>query len=70
MIPTGEGVLTFRTLEKAATGIASVLTDYARHAKAAREVAEEYFDSRKVLKRLIDEAMTSKDSVGEGGPRQ
>jgi len=28
-----------------------------RHARAAREIAREYFDSSKVLRRLIDSAM-------------
>jgi hypothetical protein len=28
--------------------------DYARHRKAARELAERYFDSGKVLARLLD----------------
>jgi hypothetical protein len=32
--------------------------NYARHTKAARGMAEEYFDSDKVLNQLINEAMS------------
>ena len=48
-----EGLLTFSRLEEAADGIEAINTDYARHARAAREIAVEYFDSDKVLTRLL-----------------
>lgn len=57
VIPVGEGILTFRTIDEAAAGIKEVEGDYARHAKAAREIAEEYFDSGKVLSRLVEESL-------------
>ena len=53
LYPTGEGLLTFSTLEEAATGVEAINRDYGRHAKAAREIAVEYFDSDKVLARLL-----------------
>ena len=59
VIPVGEGILTFRTLEEAAAEIHEVEGNYEQHAKAARAIAEEYFDSDKVLNRLIEEAMSS-----------
>ncbi len=59
VIPAGEGVLTFGTMEEAAAAIREVESDHGRHAKAARAIAEEYFDSDKVLPRLIDEALSS-----------
>ena len=37
-------------------GIEEINRRYSFHCQAAREVAREYFDSRKVLSRLIDEA--------------
>jgi hypothetical protein len=55
-IPTGEGLLTFATPEDAAEAIELVASDPQRHAKAAHAIAEEYFDSGKVLNRLIDKA--------------
>ena len=57
VLPVGEGVLAFQTLEEAAAAIREVEGNYAKHAKAARQFAEEYFDSAKVLSRLTDEAM-------------
>ena len=59
VIPTGEGVLTFKTLEESAAAMKEVNGHYQLHAKAARDIAEEYFDSGKVLSRLIEEAMNS-----------
>jgi len=59
VLPVGEGILTFGTMEEAAAAIREVENDYGRHAKAARAIAEEYFDSDKVLPRLIDEALSS-----------
>ncbi len=59
VFPTGEGVLPFTTVEEAVEGIQAVERDYARHARAARALAEEYFDSDKVLSHLVDEAMTA-----------
>jgi hypothetical protein len=54
---TGAGVIPFRTFEEAFAGIDEVNSRYAFHCRAAREIAEEYFDARKVLTRLIERAM-------------
>jgi Glycosyl transferases group 1 len=56
-IPTGKGLLAFATMEEAVDAILQVEADYERHAKAARALAESYFDSDKVLSQLIKEAM-------------
>jgi len=58
-LPVGEGLLAFTTLEEAAAAIREVEGNYAHHAKAARAIAEEYFDSDKVLAELIEEAGNS-----------
>lgn len=55
-IPTGEGVLTFSTVEEAAERIRSVAAAPERHARAARAVVEECFESDKVLRELLDRA--------------
>jgi hypothetical protein len=57
VLPTGEGILPFNTLEEAAASIREVESNYKRHARAAYEIAVEYFDSNKVLSCLIDRAM-------------
>jgi hypothetical protein len=58
-VPTGEGIVTFSSVPEAAAGIAQVEADYNHHSKAARAIAHEYFDSSKVLGRLVEEAMRS-----------
>jgi len=55
-IPTGEGLLTYRTVDEAAEGVDRILTDYARHRRAARNLAEECFDSDQVLSRFLMQA--------------
>ncbi len=59
ILPVGEGILPFKTLEEAMAAIHELEGNYARHAQAARAIAAEYFDADKVVKRLIDEAMSS-----------
>ncbi|MDQ3587810.1 MAG: hypothetical protein M3350_10565 [Actinomycetota bacterium] len=55
LLPVGDGLLTFSTLEEAAAGVEAIGADYGRHCEAARALAEEHFDSDKVLGRLLDE---------------
>jgi hypothetical protein len=59
VLPVGEGILPFSTMDEAVAAIHEVEGNYARHAKAARAIAEAYFDANKVLIRLIEEAMNS-----------
>jgi hypothetical protein len=58
-IPTGEGVLTFNTPDDAADAIREIAAHPDRHARAASEIAREYFDSDKVLSRLLERAMST-----------
>lgn len=53
-LPTGEGLLSFETVDDAATGVESIRGAYARHARRARELAEDLFDSDRVLGRLLE----------------
>jgi len=55
----GAGVLAFRTREEALAGIKDVTGRYDFHSRAARAVAEDYFDARKVLSSLIDRAQAT-----------
>ncbi|MEJ7812550.1 MAG: hypothetical protein WKG32_19215 [Gemmatimonadaceae bacterium] len=52
-LPSGCGLLAFDTLEGAAGALARVAADPAMHATAARAIAEEYFDSDRVLGRML-----------------
>ena len=51
---TGEGVVGFTSPDEAAKGAEEIQRRYPEHCLAARTVAEEYFDSGKVLPRLIE----------------
>ena len=52
-LPTGEGLLAFSTTDQAVEAIEAVRGDYRRHARAARAIAEEIFDSDRVLPALL-----------------
>jgi hypothetical protein len=56
-LPSGKGVLSFSCPDDAADAIAEVDRNYDLHRCAAREIAEAYFDSRRVLQQLIDAAV-------------
>jgi hypothetical protein len=62
-LPTG-GILTFSTLDEARGAIESLVADPQRHAEAARGIVHEYFDSTKVLNRLIAEAASTANRRG------
>jgi hypothetical protein len=54
-IPSGEGLVAFRTLDEAVRGVERIAADHPLHCATARRVAEEYFDSDKVLGKFLDE---------------
>jgi hypothetical protein len=51
-----KGLFAFRTLEEIGEAVREINADYATHAKAAYEIAAEYFEATKVLSRLLDDA--------------
>jgi hypothetical protein len=53
-LPTGEGLLSFRDVDEAAAAVAEVRRDPRRHGDAARALAEEHLDARRVLPRLLE----------------
>lgn len=59
MLPTGMGLLTFETPQEAAQILHQVQNDLPHHSEAARAIAEDCFDSRIVLSRLLEQAMDS-----------
>lgn len=56
-LPDGDGLLRFSSAEQAIAAIDSINRSYLHHCRAAREIAEEYFDSRKVLSELLSRAL-------------
>jgi len=55
-LTAGEGLLAFTDTGSAADAVREVQSDWRRHAKAARRVAEDLFDARVVLARLLESA--------------
>jgi hypothetical protein len=53
LYPTGKGLLSFQTVEQAAARVGELIGDYPAHAEAARALAEEHFDSDRVLADLL-----------------
>ena len=55
-LPVGTGLVSFRTPGDAVRGAESIAANYDHHARTARRIAEEYFDSDRVLGRFVEEA--------------
>lgn len=62
-LETGRGLFAFRSPAEAVAAIARVAGEYDAHCRAAREIAEEYFDARKVLASLLERASTTVSAV-------
>ena len=53
-IPTGTGLIAFDVLDEAVDAIERMSSEYPRHVRVARQIAEEHFDARIVLRSLLD----------------
>ena len=53
-LPVGEGLVVFTDLEGAVQGAEMIAADYPAHCQAAREIAEGYLDSDRVLTRVLE----------------
>jgi len=53
VLPTGEGLFAFNTIDEAQAAVEAVTADYERHSRAARNIAAEYFASERVLPALL-----------------
>ncbi|MBC8108580.1 MAG: hypothetical protein H7Z14_18490 [Anaerolineae bacterium] len=56
-LPPGNGLASFTTTEEAASALRRIHDDYDIHATGARRLAEQFFDSRRVLTELVDRVM-------------
>jgi hypothetical protein len=52
-LPTGKGLVAFRTMEEAVEGVAAIESDYPQHMRAARKLAEEYLDARRCVASML-----------------
>jgi hypothetical protein len=55
-LPTGTGLFAFTTLDDALAAVDAIRSDYPRHSRAARDIAEEYFSAPRVLASLMERA--------------
>ena len=55
-LPCGDGLLSYKSLDEAKFGLEAVEADYARHSRAARELAINYFSPEVVLPPLLERA--------------
>lgn len=55
-LPIGEGIRTFSDLQGAVDAVRAIEPEYERHCRAARAIAEQFFDGRLVVGRLMEEA--------------
>jgi glycosyltransferase involved in cell wall biosynthesis len=53
-LPSGEGMFRFTTIAEAAQALEAINADYDRHCRAARGLAETYFDANKVAERILN----------------
>jgi hypothetical protein len=55
-LPTGEGVFSFSTIDDVLMALEELDANYERHARAARRLAEEYFEASTVVGPILDKA--------------
>jgi GT2 family glycosyltransferase len=68
VLPTGEGLFAFSTMDESLAALEAIESDYERHSSAALEIAREYFAAEKVLGRLLDELGLDPPSKSRGWP--
>ena len=57
-LPDGKGLFRFSTIEGAALALEAINNDYAAHSRAAREIAETFFDAKQVVKSILSRALS------------
>jgi len=67
ILPTGEGIFGFSTIDEIAAAVDVVNSDYDRQCRAADQLAREYFDYDVVLCRLLADIGCKTDSVRRSG---
>lgn len=58
ILPDAEGLFRFRNMDEAVRAIEAAETDYEHHGRQARAFVREYFDAKKVVKRVLERALT------------
>ena len=56
-LPDADGLFRFRNLDEAVRALKAAESDYSRHSRQARALAEEHFDARRVIGRVLERAL-------------
>lgn len=54
-VPTGEGLFSFNSMEEIIAAFDAINSDYEKHSRAARAIAEEYFKAETVLAKVLQD---------------
>ncbi len=55
VLPVGEGLFAFDTMDEIVEAFDAINSDYERHSRAARDIAEQYFRAETVMAKLLDD---------------
>lgn len=55
VLPTGEGLFAFNTMDEIISALEDIQSNYPRHSRAASDIAQEFFRAEHVLKKVIDD---------------
>jgi hypothetical protein len=53
ILPTGEGLFAFETMDQVVAALEAIRSDYPRHSRSARAIAQQYFRAETVLEKLL-----------------
>jgi hypothetical protein len=56
-LPEADGLFRFRCMDDAVRAMAAIEADYERHCRAARTLAEEFFDGRRAVRQILEHAL-------------
>jgi len=56
-LPDAEGLFRFRCMDDAVRALAAIEADYEQHSRAARALAEEFFDARRVVTQILERSI-------------
>lgn len=57
-LPADQGLFSFHTLEDVMAALDAIEGDYESNCRAARQIAEEFFDARKIIRSVLERALS------------
>jgi len=60
-LPNGDGMFRFSTLQEATEAFATINASYGHHCRAARDIAEAWFDAKQVVETILSAALSCKE---------